>query len=309
MYHDLRTTDDFANWLRVPTPTFHAHLADLKAIGRFVTPGEAAYPEALPGGRPHFLLTFDDGYANNLQLALPILEQHRVPALFFISTGPMQSQQPFWFDVIVTAIQAAELTVLDLREYGLGLYRFRAMQDPRRWADIDRLLVDIKNLGDEDHAAIQAVLAFLSSRFAKELESHLKRFRPLAPEEVRQLARSPWGHIGSHGHDHRILTRAGDEELRGSLVTSRRLLEELSDGPVVDLAYPNGDHDERVIAAARQAGYLRGYTTVAGFATSDTASMMLPRIGVDGVGPPWLLRYRLSRGFLSARLSSTGVRT
>ncbi len=302
MYHDIRGEGDFASWLRVSERHFTTHLEWLQGIGRFVTPDEALRPGFTRSEPPRFLLTFDDGYANNLRLALPILESYRVPALFFISTHAMQSQEPFWFDTVVTAIQAAELHQLDFRDFGLGLYPIRSGNEMRRWDDINRILLDLKALGDDDHAVVKAVLDSLKVRFSAVLDRCLPRHRPLRPDEVSQMSQSPICHIGSHSSHHRILTRASDEDLPAELTDSRRILEELCNKPVVDLAYPNGDFDDRVIAAATRAGYHRGYTTLAGAVTSQTIPMAIPRIGVDGVGPDWLLRYRLGRQFLSARI-------
>jgi len=306
MFHDLRTEGDFANWLRVSEREFRIHLEWLRSLGRFVSPEEATHPDALPTDRPHFLLTFDDGYVNNVKLALPILEHYEVPALFFVSTHALQSQQPFWFDVVVTAIQAARLSSLDLQAYGLRSYRFRSNGDQDRWADINRVLEEIKRVGDEDHAAVEEALRFIREKYQDVLEPNLQRCRPLHRDEVARMARSRWCHIGSHSHHHRILTRQTDDDLRHELATSRRILEELCDRPVLDLAYPNGNADDRVIAAAKNSGYQRGYTTDVGTVTRHTDPMTIPRIGVDGVGPDWLLRYRVGRQLILARLAKEG---
>jgi peptidoglycan/xylan/chitin deacetylase (PgdA/CDA1 family) len=65
--------------------------------------------------------------------------------------------------------------------------------------------------------------------------------------------------IGSHGVTHAHLTRLGDDELRLELVESRQQLEEELGRPCTELAYPYGEHDERVRAAARAAGYEHAY--------------------------------------------------
>ncbi len=295
MYHDLREDDDFGNWLRVRVSDFDAQLAQLGRLGRFVGPDALADPDALDPGRLNILLTFDDGYVHNHGLALPLLAKHRAPALFFVSTRHMLEQVTFWPDVIITAVQAAALDTLDLREFGLGVHRFRPGDDEGRWDGIQRLLVAVKAVGNADHPTVAALLDHLHDRHAALLDDHLPRFRPLNAAEVGEMAASGWCTFGGHGHDHAILTYLDDENLDYNLREPRRILEEASGAPVVDLAYPNGDHDERVVARAAAAGYTRAYTVGVGLARPETPPMLLPRLGVGGYESPAVLRYRLNR--------------
>lgn len=293
MYHDLREDDDFPNWLRVPVSVFDRQLAWLGRVGRFIGPGDLERPERLQPGVLHFLLTFDDGYVNNLTLARPLLAKHRAPALFFVSTGPMQSQEPFWSDVVVTAVQGAGLAELDLREWGLGSFRFRSGDPAGRWEDVQALLVALKNRGNEDDPAVAGVLAHLRRRQADVLARHLPRFRPLRPDEVTALAADPWCRIGSHSHRHARLPLLADADLADNLARSRRLLEDLTGSEVRHLAYPNGDWDGRIAAAAAAAGYTRAYTIRPGLVGGgrDDGAMGTPRLPIGGLDPEWLLRY------------------
>ncbi|MBU0740891.1 polysaccharide deacetylase family protein [bacterium] len=295
MYHDLREDDDFGNWLRVRVSEFEAQLEMLGRLGRFVATDALADPDGLDPGRLNVLLTFDDGYANNHRLALPLLAKHRAPALFFVSTRHMQQQRPFWPDVVITAVQAGRLDALDLREFGLGEHRFRPGDGSGRWDDIQRLLVAIKAAGNADQSAVAALLDRLRDRHGDLLAEHLPRYRPLNAAEVREMADSGWCRFGGHGHDHDILTYLDDANLDYNLREPRRILEEAAGAPVVDLAYPNGDYDARVTAHALAAGYERAYTTRPGLARRETPLLSLPRLGVGGTEPLSVLRYQINR--------------
>ncbi len=295
MYHDLRDDDDFGNWLRVRASDFDEQLAMLGDLGRFVGPGALADPSQLATDRLNFLLTFDDGYVNNHRLALPLLEKHRAPALFFVSTRHMIEQRTFWTDVVITAVQAARLEVLDLHDFDLGVFTFRSGDDDARWNDIQRLLVALKTVGNADHPVVADVLGYLCECHAAILDEHLPRFRPLNPGEVREMAASGWCTFGGHGHDHDILTYLDDDSLDYNLSEPRRILEEATGAPVVDLAYPNGDFDDRVLDHATTAGYTRAFTTVPGLTNADTSPLVLPRFGVGGFESPTTLRYMLNR--------------
>ncbi|MBA4377674.1 MAG: hypothetical protein C0395_03315 [Gemmatimonas sp.] len=294
-YHDLREDGDFANWLRLPVSEFERQLDWLGRAARFIAPEDLDAPERLDRRRLNVLLTFDDGYLNNLKLALPLLEAHRVPALFFVSTGPMQSQQPFWPDLVLTPVQALHLERLDLTAFGFADYRFHPVDDGRRWEDLQRLLVDFKRAGNADHPRVAAALAHITDTHGATAAEHLQRFRPLTADEVGTMSRSPWVRIGSHSHDHVLLTYLDDQALAMNLAESRRILGAITESPPTDLAYPNGSWDERIAAAARQAGYTRAWVDHPGLFTPDAPKMALPRLGVGGYDSLGVLGFALNR--------------
>ena len=91
----------------------------------------------------------------------------------------------------------------------------------------------------------------------------------LAGDDLEQLTTMTWDelrahaergvNIGSHGIAHAHLTRLSDDELQRELTDSKHEIEDELEGPCRELAYPYGEHDERVRAAARAAGYKRAY--------------------------------------------------
>jgi peptidoglycan/xylan/chitin deacetylase (PgdA/CDA1 family) len=99
----------------------------------------------------------------------------------------------------------------------------------------------------------------------------------MSSDQLRALARA--GHeIGSHTSTHPILTRLDDATLASELVSSRARLADAIGAPVTSIAYPNGDHDDRVVAAARRAGYTLGCTTSPGHVRTGHDPLRLPRI-------------------------------
>ena len=118
-YHDLRDGGDPDAWWRVDVSSFRAHLQCLSRVGRFISPDGLDAPGADASEGLQFLLTFDDGFANNCRLALPVLRDLGVHALFFVSTHHVLTGEPFWFDRLVSGLQREQVTALDLRALGL----------------------------------------------------------------------------------------------------------------------------------------------------------------------------------------------
>ncbi|MDH3628268.1 MAG: polysaccharide deacetylase family protein [Acidobacteriota bacterium] len=300
MYHDLRTDDDFENWLRVSNKDFDYQLMRLKQVGDFIGPDDLFSPSR--DRRPRFLITFDDGYRNNIQLAAPILRKYNAPALFFISTRHMQEQLFFWPDVIVTPLQALQLDSLDLRNFDLGQFQFRPMGSPERWDDIQVLLVSLKNLGNTNNPTVAAVLRHMQKEYAEPLAKHLPRFRPINSSELKEMSREPLFHFGSHAHHHDILTFQKDGAVDANLKKSQSILEELTGRRIKHLAYPNGNCDARIIARAERIGYTRGYVVKTGIVNSKTSAMVLPRLGIGGIGHRSLPFFQLNRLLVEAIL-------
>jgi len=300
-YHDICSDDDFTSWMRVPLSMFKRHLKMLKRVGRFISPYDLFDPIRLATDRLNLMVTFDDGYINLLRMALPLLSQHQIPALVFISTRPMIEQKPFWPDVFITPIQTLRIRELDLKDFGFGVYSFRENDDVGRWEDVQHLLEDVKAVGNTEHPKVSALLTYMNEQFRGSLAAHLSRFRPMATDEVRKLSATPWVTVGAHGHDHSILTYLTNETLDMNMLEPRRILEEVTGKPPTDLAYPNGDVDDRVVRCAAEAGYVRGWTTQEGLLLGEMDMYRLPRIMIGAFDTPSTIGWKINRLIWSAR--------
>ncbi|MFH1021401.1 MAG: polysaccharide deacetylase family protein, partial [Pseudomonadota bacterium] len=95
-YHRVARMKSDLNALAVTPDNFRSHLEYLKRtfpIVRF----EQEWPTV---NRPSVAITFDDGYADNLEVALPIIEEAGVPVTFFVSTAAIDSGDEFWWDAL-----------------------------------------------------------------------------------------------------------------------------------------------------------------------------------------------------------------
>jgi peptidoglycan/xylan/chitin deacetylase (PgdA/CDA1 family) len=124
--------------------------------------------------------------------------------------------------------------------------------------------------------------------------------RPMSWDELNSLQAAGW-EIGSHTKSHPFLTSIGDDELDEELSMSRRIVEERMGRPCRSLAYPYGDHDDRVVEAARRAGYTTAGTLPGRLRTAGP--LRWPRVGVYGIDNMRRFRLKVSRGMRLVRAS------
>ncbi len=202
--------------------------------------------------RDAVIVTFDDGYDDNHDVALPILRELGVPATFFISTGHIDSNLPYAFDWVAHAILLAPVGRLQLHqpELGLDLGESRAA----RRAVVAKVLDRLKAL---DGRAQQDAMDAISSHCKVGPARPSANSRPMSWGQVRALHAAGM-EVGSHGVQHRMLAKLDADGIEHELAVSRdRIAQETGQAPI-SLAYPVGGvdaYDERVIGIARRLGY------------------------------------------------------
>jgi peptidoglycan/xylan/chitin deacetylase (PgdA/CDA1 family) len=184
-----------------------------------------------PAGK-YALVSFDDGYYNNT-LALPVLCEFRVPALFFISTEHVRQNKSFWWDV---------------------LYRERHARGATA-AQIYRECVGMKTRTTEQ------IEAELTRQFGAEaLRPRGDIDRPFTPGELREFAREPFVHLGNHTANHAILTNYAPDEARAQIRAAQDALAEMTGIRPRAIAYPNGAFSASVVEACGDLGLTIGFT-------------------------------------------------
>jgi peptidoglycan/xylan/chitin deacetylase (PgdA/CDA1 family) len=210
-------------------------------------------PSALKSRERVALLTFDDGYANN-RLMLPILNRMQVPALLFVTTGPMIRRQSYWWDVLARESLKTSLSVDQLS------------QKRRR----------IKTLKPLD------IEQYLKGQFGQNCyHPQGDHDRPMAPEELKLFARDPLIAIGNHTHHHALLSQLNSNEIENELSECQNYLREIIDYCPQTLAYPNGRWNANVTRIARELGIQLAFTTersIRPLPASADQWMSLPRL-------------------------------
>jgi peptidoglycan/xylan/chitin deacetylase (PgdA/CDA1 family) len=218
-------------------------------------------------------ITFDDGYADNHDVALPILQRHGLTATFFVATGFLDGGR-MWNDTVIESLRRARSDSLNLQTLGLpGVTCVDLGSLGARQAAVDRLLGAIKYLGPaQRQAAVNAVATAAAAELPRDLM--------LTSEQLRQLAEAGMG-IGAHTVSHPILASLPPEAALDEVARSKQTLEELLQRPVPLFAYPNGkphqDYSPQTLDVVRSCGFSAAFSTAWGAARPGDDLFQLPR--------------------------------
>ncbi len=237
-------------------------------------------------------ITFDDGYADNLTVAWPILQRHGLPATVFVASGFLDGGR-MWNDTVIETLRASSREALDTAELGLGLGRLPLVTVADRRRAIDAVLKAVK------HRPVDERLALVQSLHAAAGSPRLPDDLMLSTPQLQSLHRAG-AEIGAHTVHHPILAVLPDAEAERELHEGRRALQQRIDAPVDLLAYPNGkprqDYDLRHAAMARKLGFRAAVSTAPGPVTTSSDDFQLPRFTPwDRAPGRWLLRLLLLR--------------
>ena len=211
------------------------------------------------------VLTFDDGYRNNVTEALPVLQKHAAPAAFFIATGFVETQASYWIDRLDYALQQAPEEARLIEALG-KTYDLRNLDRPALAEGYRRLRLGVKNSVPDDEQML-AEFDRISSELEKAAGTSIRdiidvdRFVAVATWEQLASVAADGVEVGSHTVDHCRLTGIEHDEVAKQLAESKRVLEQQIDRPCRHFCYPNGDHDRAVAALVGEAGYTSAVTT------------------------------------------------
>lgn len=273
---------------RLPARRLDECLAVLKQHYHFITLAEAV--DMLSGRRPlrnrAMVLTFDDGYRNQLTAAAPVLEKHGVPATVFVATGFVEQRRPFWFDRIDFALQQSPGRV---HAFTVGGTRVSIDGGSRSamGEGYARLRAAAKAVHDDDvmTAALDEVAMKLEADAPVRLRDVLEQDEwsaVVTRDELRHA--SAQLSFGSHTVDHCRIAYLPPAATARQLTESMRSLHAWTGEPCALFCYPDGAWTPAAAAQVKAAGYAAAVTTDRGLNYRGDDLWRLKRFDVPAAG-------------------------
>jgi peptidoglycan/xylan/chitin deacetylase (PgdA/CDA1 family) len=277
LYHRVARVDSDPWSLCVTPEHFAEHLEVLRKYRRIRLDQVSPAKWRIGRGDLSVAITFDDGYADNLYAAKPLLERYDTPATFFIATGYVGESREFWWDELERIIlhpTPPDPAGARLTSYFALYQELQPLPHSARREILDRML----------DACGQGVAG---------RPSH----RALTPEEVCQLGAGELLEIGSHTVTHPLLAAQPLNNQYDELRESKTWLENLLGRPIASLSFPYGGaghYTAETVQAARDLGFSRACTTAGHALTRTDGPFQLPRFNVTDMNGEDLERFLFS---------------
>lgn len=231
------------------------------------------------------VITFDDGYRDNLTTVLPALRRFNLPAAFFLATGSIGAGRAKWEDRLSFALRNTPRSSIAVD----GLGDFPLLTPAERAGAFNHIVAILSRLNPADRAplaaAVEAQAALAPDRYPADVM--------LTWDEARALAADPLVTIGAHTIHHERLSQLDDAAVHAEIDGSRAAIEAGLSREVRFFAYPYGtpaDFDTRAVDALRSSGFTCALTTIYARTGASSDPLRLPRvIGADTAG----LRFSL----------------
>jgi len=251
------------------------------------------------------VVTFDDGYEDNLRNAKPLLARHEIPATVFIASGFIGAEREFWWDELGrlllrpgTLPQGLSLSI-DGKMYHWDLgegteYTLEDFRSHRGWRAWNKnptprhdLYISLSNLLRPLSVVERQTKMNELRGWAGTQPKPRPNHRPLSPSEIGKLDQEGLIEVGAHTVTHPVLSALPPDSQRREIVRSKTLLEEVSDHPVTCFAYPYGKHHDytaETVDIVRRAGFGCACCTFAGVVRKSSDPFQLPRVYVRNWG-------------------------
>ena len=290
-YHRIFQPETDPHLLSVSAPRFRQQLEVVRRIAqplRLDQLRDALDGKMLP--RRGVVITFDDGYLDNLESALPILRAANIPATIYIATGYVGREREFWWDELerltLTSGKLPQILRLqvDGRAFAWNLAgddsshpRWNVLQEPDERTPRQRLFCEL-------HAALKPLPPSRQEEVLKQLRSITSTpvaarpfYRCLNAAELKTLAAEPLITLGAHTISHRDLAACPPTEQEIEIAGSKRQLEEFIDQPVAHFSYPYGSSDAKSAAFCAASDFRSAVTCVAEPVKRTSHPHRLPR--------------------------------
>jgi peptidoglycan/xylan/chitin deacetylase (PgdA/CDA1 family) len=298
MYHRVTDLANDPHLLAV-TPKHFAE--QMEILRRYYIPiplqslVQALHDRKLP--KRAVVVTFDDGYADNLHEAMPLLERYDIPATVFVTAGQVGSEREFWWDELDRLLLQPGTLPGKIRLNINGSTLESALGDASTYTEQDYERNRHWHIAREDDPGprqhlfreLLATMSTLPGRERDKVMADLLRWAGAAPtarpthravtiDELRRLQKCVLTEVAAHTMTHPKLANISLAQQRTEIQQSKQRLEAMLNHPVTSFAFPFGSSAPETVAMVREAGFACACSTRADLVFGGADRFRLPRV-------------------------------
>jgi len=288
IYHRVLAKPDPLRPWEIDAVGFEQHLRWISEVFNVIPLKDAVQAlqkKQLP--RRSLCITFDDGYLDNAEVALPLLKTYKMPATFFCTSAFIEGGM-MWNDQVIEAIRHWPKNSISVPR--LGITDLPLSSPSIRAVSAEKILNKLKYIEKNKRSNIAQQLLTKSQ--------HEPAQQMMSAEQIHMLHKQQM-EIGGHTHNHPILANLDKQSAVEEIQHNKRILEDIIGEKITSFAYPNGkpgkdflpEHSEII----SEAGYKIALSTSPGVSTSNMNQLQLPRFTPwDKTKEKFLLRLALN---------------
>ena len=236
------------------------------------------------------IVSFDDGFENNFTTACPVLEEFKIPAIFYISSGMIGTHKMFWVDIIEDLINRTEAKRISLKLERID--EFDLLGEDNKFKTLLKIKSFCKakpnNIKNKVISDLQIATNVEPSCFAN------PNYKSMSWDQLIKLANNPLFTIGGHSLNHNILSSLSNKDLESEVIQSLEMLEDKLGHPINHYSYPEGQpihFNEKVIEVLKNNGIVCSPSAIYGVNNhlDDLFNLKRIMVGFDGVSFPYLI--------------------
>ncbi len=252
------------------------------------------------------VITFDDGFKDNYENALPIIKKYGLTATFYITSNPIKQSSSFWVSWMQIIIANADPEKFELlgKQFSVPDQVIKAGKNNRQeltsylTIKINQASLDKKKILFEQIAEILQVAPTDKNSITAEIM--------MDEEDVKKMTEQGMT-IGSHTVNHPILTSLNEKQILTELVQSKNQLEEITGQTVKHFAHPNGpggiiNYSELTANLIEQVGYDSSCTSIRGMISEQSNCYLLPRLDINDYQDEASFAFKLEEHYFSSLL-------
>jgi len=252
MYHGVNSTGDTSiNGRHISSIRFEQHLRYLKKNFEVISLSDAQNAIGTKAsGKPRVVITFDDGFKNNLLFAAPLLTKYELSATFFISSVCISGETDIlWPDVV-------DLVCHGRSEVSVAGISFTKSSKGMFSSELQTTLqnhIKAQDCVERDNLITELGERYLISKLKAEHSS--ENWQLMTKDDVLQLSLTKGVEIASHAHNHYNLANLSHANVVNELTLSKKLLQDCINKEIRSIAFPDGSYNSTVKEDAYKAGY------------------------------------------------------